>query len=95
MQANGIGMIVLCINCQNFNLASAGRDWAVIGFGQCEITPKYAYKSARYARECSSFDAAPDGVAEKRREWLESKMANGGVQAPCAASCARSPGTQG
>jgi hypothetical protein len=72
-------MIVLCINCQNFNLQSAGRDWAVIGFGQCEITPKYAYKSARYSRECSSFDAAPDGVAEKRREWLESKMANAKV----------------
>ena len=79
MQANGIGMIVLCINCQNFNLASAGRDWAVIGFGQCEITPKYAYKSARYARECSSFDAAQDGVAEKRREWLEAKMGNADV----------------
>ena len=74
MQANGIGMIVRCINFQNFNPQAAGRDWAVIGFGQCEITPKYAYKSARYARECSSFDAAPDGVAEKRREWLEAKM---------------------
>ena len=74
MQANGIGMIVLCINCQNFNLQAAGRDWAVIGFGQCEITPKYSYKSARYARECASFTAAPDGVAEKRREWLEAKM---------------------
>ena len=67
-------MIVLCITCQNFNLQAAGRDWAVIGCGQCEITPKYAYKSARYARECSSYDAAPDGVAEKRREWLEAKM---------------------
>ena len=72
-------MIVLCINCQNFNLQAAGRDWAVIGFGQCEITPKYAYKSARYARECSSFDAAPDGVAEKRRERLEAKMGNADV----------------
>lgn len=76
MQANGIGMIVLCINCQNFNLQAAGRDWAVIGFGQCEITPKYSYKSARYARECASFTAAPEGVAEKRLEWLEAKMAN-------------------
>ena len=67
-------MIVLCINCQNFNLASAGRDWAVIGFGQCEVTLGRAHKSARYARECASFTAAPEGVAEKRREWLEAKM---------------------
>lgn len=69
-------MIVLCINCQNFNLQAAGRDWAVIGFGECEITPKYSYKSARYARECSSFNAASDGVVEKRREWLGAKMSN-------------------
>ncbi len=72
-------MIVLCINCQNFNLASAGRDWAVIGFGQCEVTLGRAHKSARYARECASFTAAPEGVAEKRREWLEAKMGNAGV----------------
>ena len=73
---NGIGMIVLCINCQNFNLQAAGRDWAVIGFGQCEVTLGRAHKSARSARECASFTAAPDGVAEKRREWMEAKMGN-------------------
>ena len=72
-------MIVLCINCQNFNLQAAGRDWAVIGFGQCEVSPGHAHKSARYARECASFTAAPDGVAEKRREWLGAKMGNADV----------------
>ncbi len=79
-------MIVLCINCQNFNLASAGRDWAVIGFGQCEVTLGRAHKSARYARECASFTAAPEGVAEKRREWLEAKMGNAKSEGADAAS---------
>lgn len=76
MHTKADSMTVQCISCQNFNLQAAGRDWAVIGFGQCEITPKYAYKSARYARECESFDAAQDGVAEKRREWLEARVDN-------------------
>ena len=66
-------MTIQCINCQNFNLQAAGKDWAVIGFGECDAL-RGAYKSARYARECDIFTAAPEETATKRREWLESKL---------------------
>lgn len=65
-------MTIQCINCQNFNLQAAGKDWAVIGFGECDAL-RGAYKSARYARECDRFTAVPVETATKRREWLESR----------------------
>lgn len=65
-------MTIQCINCQNFNLQAAGKDWAVIGFGECDAL-RGAYKSARYARECDRFTAAPEETATKRREWLEAR----------------------
>ena len=66
-------MTIQCADCQNFDLQSAGKNWAVIGFGECKVI-RGAYKAARYARECASFAEAPAETATKRREWLESKV---------------------
>lgn len=66
-------MTIQCADCQNFDLQSAGKNWAVFGFGECKVI-RGAYKAARYARECSSFAEASAETATKRREWLKGKM---------------------
>ncbi len=64
---------VRCITCERFNLHDAGRDWAVLGFGMCEANKGEAYRSAKYARECSTFIPASAESVEKRENWLKEK----------------------
>lgn len=68
-------MTVQCISCQNFNLQAAGKEFAAMGFGQCDIARGATHKSARYSSECVTHSPAPADITAKRVEWLESRRA--------------------
>lgn len=64
-------MTVQCIDCQHFNLRSAGQ-MAKLGYGHCELeVSKASFQSATFARHCPDFDPAAADAADKRRAWLD------------------------
>lgn len=72
---------VQCIACQHVNLRgrpSDEKEWlaevrgmAKIGYGRCGLDGlTRRFLSITGQRECGTYAAAPDEVAQARRDWL-------------------------
>jgi len=62
-------MSVQCVNCANFSLKNCPA--AHQGFGTCRNRHPANYQSARYERECASYNPAPADTTAARLAWLE------------------------
>ncbi len=69
--------LVRCIECSRYSLRTA-PEMARLGFGRCDLDPKFKFRSAVRPLVCEKHRPAESDAVAARREWLRKYGATSG-----------------